>query len=367
MPLQHHAWGVRKAPPPQKPHRSQCSARRRNPAGVRRVPCAAGPPPPPPPPQLVELDASAVAKYRPYVPALCRILRALLVPGFSPEHDIGGITNPFLQASPGRGRGGAGRGIWGALSRAHDESAQGHGRRSGRAAAPGLPMAPAAERLTARPQVASGRRRHPSGLGACGTCGTCCCPRAALNEALNTHTHTAGQDPAPAAPAGQGTRRVQRRHERHPGTGACACMHGSGVARMLKPDGPHRYAQEARQAGCGQPSRCVWVSGIPCIGGKGCRCCKALNATLVVKSLNPTTLKSLHGCTHPVVVVVVVGWGGTPCCASVLSLPLQPPMGLRGCRLCRVQVAANVEGARNAGNAILYEAVQVRGDGAPAP
>ncbi len=36
-------------------------------------------------------------KYRPYVPLLCRILRALLQPGLSPEHDVGGITNPFLQ------------------------------------------------------------------------------------------------------------------------------------------------------------------------------------------------------------------------------------------------------------------------------
>ncbi|GFR48866.1 hypothetical protein Agub_g10715 [Astrephomene gubernaculifera] len=47
--------------------------------------------------QIVELDPSLVDKYRPFVPHLCRILRSLLQPGGSPEHDIGGITNPFLQ------------------------------------------------------------------------------------------------------------------------------------------------------------------------------------------------------------------------------------------------------------------------------
>ncbi|KXZ55609.1 hypothetical protein GPECTOR_2g1159 [Gonium pectorale] len=46
---------------------------------------------------ILELDGSVVAKYRPFVPALCRVLRSLLQPGVSPEHDIGGITNPFLQ------------------------------------------------------------------------------------------------------------------------------------------------------------------------------------------------------------------------------------------------------------------------------
>ncbi|GLC40655.1 hypothetical protein PLESTB_000036100 [Pleodorina starrii] len=47
--------------------------------------------------QILELDASHVDKYRPAVPTLCRILRSLLQTGVSPEHDIGGITNPFLQ------------------------------------------------------------------------------------------------------------------------------------------------------------------------------------------------------------------------------------------------------------------------------
>ncbi|EFJ49536.1 hypothetical protein VOLCADRAFT_101862 [Volvox carteri f. nagariensis] len=47
--------------------------------------------------QILELDPSVVDKYRPTVPSLCRILRSLLQAGVSPEHDIGGITNPFLQ------------------------------------------------------------------------------------------------------------------------------------------------------------------------------------------------------------------------------------------------------------------------------
>ncbi len=47
--------------------------------------------------QILELEPSVVDKYRATVPSLCRILRSLLQPGISPEHDIGGITNPFLQ------------------------------------------------------------------------------------------------------------------------------------------------------------------------------------------------------------------------------------------------------------------------------
>ncbi|KAG2453880.1 hypothetical protein HYH02_002086 [Chlamydomonas schloesseri] len=46
---------------------------------------------------VVELEHSMVVKYRPFVSGICRILRQLLQPGISPEHDIGGITNPFLQ------------------------------------------------------------------------------------------------------------------------------------------------------------------------------------------------------------------------------------------------------------------------------
>lgn len=35
------------------------------------------------------------------MPLLCKMLRGLLQAGFSPEHDVGGITNPFLQVPQG--------------------------------------------------------------------------------------------------------------------------------------------------------------------------------------------------------------------------------------------------------------------------
>jgi hypothetical protein len=42
-------------------------------------------------------EPSVVDKYRAHVPMLCKILRTLLSGGFSPEHDVGGINDPFLQ------------------------------------------------------------------------------------------------------------------------------------------------------------------------------------------------------------------------------------------------------------------------------
>lgn len=48
--------------------------------------------------QICELDREAIIPvYRRHVPALCKILRSLMQAGNSPEHDIGGITDPFLQ------------------------------------------------------------------------------------------------------------------------------------------------------------------------------------------------------------------------------------------------------------------------------
>ena len=34
---------------------------------------------------------------RRHVPQLCKILRSLLMAGYAPEHDVGGIADPFLQ------------------------------------------------------------------------------------------------------------------------------------------------------------------------------------------------------------------------------------------------------------------------------
>ena len=47
--------------------------------------------------EICQLDKSMLTEYRRHVPQLCRILRSLIVSGFSPEHDCGGINDPFLQ------------------------------------------------------------------------------------------------------------------------------------------------------------------------------------------------------------------------------------------------------------------------------
>jgi len=47
-----------------------------------------------------DVDAVATAsKFRPHVTVVCKILRQLLQPGVSPEHEIGGVTNPYLQVA----------------------------------------------------------------------------------------------------------------------------------------------------------------------------------------------------------------------------------------------------------------------------
>jgi len=48
--------------------------------------------------QICELDLDVIVPvYRRHVPALCKVLKSLLAGGVSPEHEITGITNPFLQ------------------------------------------------------------------------------------------------------------------------------------------------------------------------------------------------------------------------------------------------------------------------------
>ena len=46
---------------------------------------------------ICEVHPASVEAYRRYVPQLCKILRSLLMSGHAPEHDVGGITDPFLQ------------------------------------------------------------------------------------------------------------------------------------------------------------------------------------------------------------------------------------------------------------------------------
>ncbi len=49
---------------------------------------------------MCNLHQPAVEAYRRQVPQLCKILRSLLMAGstLSGEHDVGGVTDPFLQA-----------------------------------------------------------------------------------------------------------------------------------------------------------------------------------------------------------------------------------------------------------------------------
>lgn len=47
--------------------------------------------------EICEIDPNTIEQYRQHVPMLCKILRSLLMSGFAPEHDVGGITDPFLQ------------------------------------------------------------------------------------------------------------------------------------------------------------------------------------------------------------------------------------------------------------------------------
>ena len=46
---------------------------------------------------ICKMEPAAVEIYREQVPTLCKILRSLLMSGFSADHDVGGITDPFLQ------------------------------------------------------------------------------------------------------------------------------------------------------------------------------------------------------------------------------------------------------------------------------
>ena len=51
--------------------------------------------------EICAVDPAAVEAYRRHVPQLCNIMRSLLMSGFAPEHDVSGITDPFLQVKVG--------------------------------------------------------------------------------------------------------------------------------------------------------------------------------------------------------------------------------------------------------------------------
>ncbi len=47
--------------------------------------------------EILEIEPKRKAEYAKTVPALVRLLRSFISMGFSPEHDVGGITDPFVQ------------------------------------------------------------------------------------------------------------------------------------------------------------------------------------------------------------------------------------------------------------------------------
>ena len=49
--------------------------------------------------EISDVEPATIAIFRDQVPTLCRILRSLVVGGFSAEYDVGGISDPFLQVS----------------------------------------------------------------------------------------------------------------------------------------------------------------------------------------------------------------------------------------------------------------------------
>jgi len=49
---------------------------------------------------ILELEPTQATNFAKLVPSLVRLLRNLLSMGYSPEHDVGGITDPFLQVIP---------------------------------------------------------------------------------------------------------------------------------------------------------------------------------------------------------------------------------------------------------------------------
>ena len=54
--------------------------------------------------QVIELEPSWADSYRRLVPSVIRILKNLVMNNYAPEHDVGGITDPFLQVKERRER-----------------------------------------------------------------------------------------------------------------------------------------------------------------------------------------------------------------------------------------------------------------------
>jgi hypothetical protein len=47
--------------------------------------------------EICEMDGTLIPKFRALGPQLLKMLKNLVLSGYAPEHDVSGITDPFLQ------------------------------------------------------------------------------------------------------------------------------------------------------------------------------------------------------------------------------------------------------------------------------
>lgn len=52
--------------------------------------------------EVMRLDPQHASSFVRLVPSLVKLLRNLLTMGYAPDHDVAGITDPFLQVGEGR-------------------------------------------------------------------------------------------------------------------------------------------------------------------------------------------------------------------------------------------------------------------------
>ena len=49
--------------------------------------------------QMCEMNTETLASFKKLVPNIVRAFRALIMAGYNPDHDVSGISDPFLQVS----------------------------------------------------------------------------------------------------------------------------------------------------------------------------------------------------------------------------------------------------------------------------
>jgi AP-1 complex subunit gamma-1 len=47
--------------------------------------------------EIIRIDGEYAKTFRTHVPGLVRVLKSLLMSGYAPEYEIGGVKDPFLQ------------------------------------------------------------------------------------------------------------------------------------------------------------------------------------------------------------------------------------------------------------------------------